>query len=169
MSLKSHFAPICIVSDDDDDDLISEVIYSEGGAVSYAVKCNVSENCAAVGVEEEASLGSQSITAVGKEIITVEGLKTYLQLESVPRIQITEDASHVLSEHEKDPSANGGIRIFAGSLVEASGIETERGKCDSSWESDTTANPVTFEISAPVSPAPIQTPMPLQGCLFVNI
>ena len=127
-----------------------------GGNVSYAVKCNVSENCALDGdivEEEEAEIGGQNITSVGgNDIITVDGHKTYLQLES-PRIQIAEDASQVRSEREKDPSKNDAI------------IETESDEGVSSGECPA----VTFEISVPVSPAPTQTPMPKQGCYLVNI
>ena len=55
------------------------MIYSDGGNVSYAVKCELSENC-----EVEVELGP--------------GLKTYLQLgTSCPQI---------LSEQENDPSMN---------------------------------------------------------------
>ena len=150
-----------IIISDDDDDLISEMIYSEVGNVSYAVKCNVIEN-SAVG-SEETDLGGQNITAFGNEIITVDGLKTYLQLESCPRTQVTEDGNQVPSEHEKDPSTNDGITT----LVGIPGIETESDEGVSSRES--AAATFTFEIDVPVSPAPIPTPMPKQGCLLVNI
>ena len=126
--LNPHFCPTCIVSSDDDDDLISEVIYSENGGVTYAVKCNLSENSAA----DQA------------EVITVDGLKTYIQLESSPRIH----------EVQSDPPAND-----AGFESETEGEEgVSSQECPA----------ITFEISVPVSPAPIPIPMPKQGSSSVK-
>ena len=111
------------------------MIYSESGGVTYAVKCNLSENCAPAEVE---------ITGGQSEVITVDGLKTYIQLESSPRIH----------EVQSDPPAND-----AGFESETEGEEgVSSQECPA----------ITFEISVPVSPAPIPIPMPKQGSSSVK-
>ena len=120
------------------------MIYSKSGGVTYAVKCNLSENCAANEAE---------ITGGQGEVITVDGLKTYIQLESSPRIH---EAAQVIGESESDPPAND------------AGFESETESEEECVSSSNECPAVMFEISVPVSPAPIPIPMPKQGSSSVK-
>ena len=120
------------------------MIYSKSGGVTYAVKCNLSENCAANEAE---------ITGGQGEVITVDGLKTYIQLESSPRIH---KAAQVIGESESDPPAND------------AGFESETESEEECVSSSNECPAVMFEISVPVSPSPIPIPMPKQGSSSVK-